>query len=100
MNTPSGAGEEAVPVLGPLALPAGGQGALRGTMRAPAADARGRPSRDGGLPPGAWLREAEVARELKVSRTPVRDAFRILASEGLVLINDNHVAIVRPLTTE
>jgi len=30
---------------------------------------------DGVLEPGAWLREAEIARELNVSRTPVRDAF-------------------------
>jgi DNA-binding GntR family transcriptional regulator len=55
---------------------------------------------DGGLPPGAWLREAEVARELKVSRTPVRDAFRILASEGLVNINANQGVLVAPMTSD
>jgi DNA-binding GntR family transcriptional regulator len=55
---------------------------------------------DGVLEPGAWLREAEVARELKVSRTPVRDSFRILASEGLVNINANQGAVVSPMTSD
>jgi DNA-binding GntR family transcriptional regulator len=36
------------------------------------------------LSPGAPLAEAEVAEALKVSRTPVRSAFRRLADEGLV----------------
>jgi DNA-binding GntR family transcriptional regulator len=55
---------------------------------------------DGQLAPGAWLREAEVARELQVSRTPIRDAFRILAAEGLVNINANQGAVVSPMTGE
>jgi DNA-binding GntR family transcriptional regulator len=55
---------------------------------------------DGALTPGTWLREAEVAREMNVSRTPVRDAFRILASEGLVSINANQGAVVAQMTTE
>jgi DNA-binding GntR family transcriptional regulator len=55
---------------------------------------------DGVLEPGAWLREAEVARELKVSRTPVRDAFRTLAAEGLVNINANQGAVVSPMTSD
>ncbi len=55
---------------------------------------------DGLLPSGTWLREAEVARELKVSRTPVRDAFRILAAEGLVNINANQGAMVSAMTSD
>ena len=38
----------------------------------------------GVLAPGDWLREAAVAEELGLSRTPVREALRTLAAEGLV----------------
>ena len=38
----------------------------------------------GSLPAGAWLREAALAEELGLSRTPVREALRTLAAEGLV----------------
>ncbi|MCP1336763.1 GntR family transcriptional regulator [Futiania mangrovi] len=41
-------------------------------------------------PDGAHLREQELAETLGVSRTPVRDALRRLASEGLVEI-ETHV---------
>jgi DNA-binding GntR family transcriptional regulator len=37
------------------------------------------------LAPGTWLREDEVARDLSVSRTPVREAFRRLADEQLLV---------------
>jgi DNA-binding GntR family transcriptional regulator len=43
----------------------------------------------GALAPGSWLREDEAARELGVSRTPVREAMRRLAEEGL-LVKANH----------
>jgi DNA-binding GntR family transcriptional regulator len=55
---------------------------------------------DGILPPGTWLRETEIARELTVSRTPVRDAFRVLAAEGLVTINANQGAVVSAMTSD
>lgn len=38
----------------------------------------------GTVPPGSWLREAALAGELGVSRTPVREALRTLAAEGLI----------------
>jgi DNA-binding GntR family transcriptional regulator len=38
----------------------------------------------GELPSGGWLREGDLASTLGVSRTPVREAFRRLAAEGLV----------------
>jgi DNA-binding GntR family transcriptional regulator len=39
---------------------------------------------DGRLPPGRRLKEEELARELGMSRTPVREALLTLESEGLV----------------
>jgi DNA-binding GntR family transcriptional regulator len=100
MNTPSGAGEDAAPALVPLAQSASGQAPSRGNMPEAVADAVRQAILDGVLPPGAWLREAEIARELQVSRTPVRDAFRILAAEGLVNINANQGAVVSQMTSE
>ena len=37
-----------------------------------------------GLPPGAELREAELAEQYDVSKSPVRDALQRLQFEGLV----------------
>ncbi|MFA5606447.1 MAG: GntR family transcriptional regulator [Leucobacter sp.] len=55
---------------------------------------------NGELPPGARLREAALADELGVSRTPVREALRSLAAEGLVDIIRNRGAQVRSWTVE
>ncbi len=40
--------------------------------------------RHGTLPPGARLREVELAERLGISRTPVREAIRRLEADGLV----------------
>jgi DNA-binding GntR family transcriptional regulator len=39
---------------------------------------------EGAIPPGAKLNERELAEQLEVSRTPLREAIRMLAAEGLV----------------
>jgi DNA-binding GntR family transcriptional regulator len=50
------------------------------------------------LEPGARLNQAALAAELGVSRIPVRDALRTLASEGLVELRGRSGAIVTQLS--
>lgn len=49
--------------------------------------------------PGESVREAELARSLGVSRTPVREAFRRLGAEGWLEIRPNQGARVRRWST-
>lgn len=51
----------------------------------------------GELPPGTRLREVKLCELLGVSRTPVREAFRTLAAEGLVDLLPNRSVIVSGL---
>lgn len=44
--------------------------------------------------PGQRLPERTLAEELQVSRTPMREALKILAAEGLVVISPNRGAVV------
>jgi DNA-binding GntR family transcriptional regulator len=53
---------------------------------------------DGALPSGAFLIEQDLAAEIGVSRTPVRDALNRLESEGLVTAEGNKRAMVRAFT--
>jgi DNA-binding GntR family transcriptional regulator len=48
----------------------------------------------GSLPPGAALDESELARRFSVSRTPVREAIRMLAASGLVEVRAHRAAVV------
>lgn len=52
----------------------------------------------GSLEPGQWLKEQEIATTLNVSRTPVREAVRRLAQDGLLDIVENRGVRVRELT--
>lgn len=54
----------------------------------------------GAIAPGTRVIELEVARELGVSRSPVREALLKLAEEGLVAILPYRGAIVTPLRDE
>lgn len=53
---------------------------------------------DGRLSPGQRLKEEELARELGISRTPVREALLMLSAEGLVDATPNRGATVRTHT--
>lgn len=48
----------------------------------------------GRLPPGTAIKERDTAQELGVSRTPMREAIRILAQEGLVILRPARSPIV------
>lgn len=52
---------------------------------------------EGRYPPSCRLVEQKVAAELNLSRTPVREALKMLAAEGLVTIERNVGAMVRPI---
>jgi DNA-binding GntR family transcriptional regulator len=52
------------------------------------------------LRPGAHVNELALAAELKVSRTPVREALRRLVSEGLVTVVPNKGFFRQPLDIE
>jgi DNA-binding GntR family transcriptional regulator len=54
----------------------------------------------GPLPPGAPLDETELARRFSVSRTPVREAIRMLAASGLVEVRAHRAAVVARPTAE
>ena len=53
--------------------------------------------RPGEIPPGTRLRQEVLAEELGISRTPLREAMRLLAADGLVELEPNRGAIVTAL---
>lgn len=55
---------------------------------------------EGTLAESTWLREADLARELSVSRTPVREALRRLADERLVQRVANRGSVVSSMTLD
>lgn len=50
------------------------------------------------LAPGAKLNERELSEQLGVSRTPLREALKVLSTEGLVELQPNRGAVVATLT--
>ncbi len=55
---------------------------------------------EGVLAPGARLNERELCEQLGLSRTPLREAFRMLASEGLLVQLPNRGAQVVALSAD
>lgn len=53
---------------------------------------------EGALAPGEKLNETALCERFGVSRTPLREALRSLAAEGLVTLRPGRGAIVAPLT--
>jgi DNA-binding GntR family transcriptional regulator len=53
---------------------------------------------EGRIPPGAKLNERELCEQLRVSRTPLREAIKLLAAEGLVDLLPNRGAVAVRLT--
>lgn len=49
---------------------------------------------DGSVEPGTTLNQAELARDFGVSRTPMREAFRMLQEEGLIQAEPDRRAVV------
>jgi len=54
----------------------------------------------GELSPGEKLSEIELAKKMKVSRTPIREAFRQLQMEGYISVEPNKGAFVSKLPSE
>jgi DNA-binding GntR family transcriptional regulator len=54
----------------------------------------------GRLEPGSRLDEQEIAQRFGVSRTPVREAFRLMAANNLVELRGRQGAIVRAIKAE
>jgi len=52
------------------------------------------------LAPGSWLDEQAIAAALGISRTPLREALKVLASEGLVRLEPRRGCYVAELTEQ
>ena len=55
---------------------------------------------EGAIAPGAKLNERELALQLNVSRTPLREAIKMLAAEGLVELLPNRGAVAVSLSEQ
>ena len=53
---------------------------------------------EGTIAPGAKLNERELSEQLRVSRTPLREAIKLLAAEGMVDLLPNRGAVAVKLT--
>jgi DNA-binding GntR family transcriptional regulator len=54
----------------------------------------------GDVRPGAKTSQAELARDLDVGRTPLREAIRMLQSEGLIFTEPNRRVVIASLSIE
>jgi DNA-binding GntR family transcriptional regulator len=55
---------------------------------------------EGVLAPGSKIPERELCENLGVSRTPLREALKVLATEGLVVLEPNRGARISEITME
>jgi DNA-binding GntR family transcriptional regulator len=52
------------------------------------------------LPPGDWIDEMKLCAELGISRTPLREALKVLATEGLVTMRVRRGAYVTEVSSD
>jgi DNA-binding GntR family transcriptional regulator len=52
------------------------------------------------LEPGAWIDETKLAAEYGISRTPLREALKVLAAEGLVAMKPRRGAYVAEMSRD
>lgn len=52
------------------------------------------------ISPGTWLVEREISETYNVSRTPVREVLRVLATDGLIILEPSKGYFVRKLNFE
>jgi DNA-binding GntR family transcriptional regulator len=52
------------------------------------------------LPPGTWIDEQALATSYGISRTPLREALKVLVSEGLVTLKPRRGCYVTELSTD
>jgi DNA-binding GntR family transcriptional regulator len=52
------------------------------------------------LEPGAWIDESKLALEYGISRTPLREALKVLAAEGLVAMKPRRGAYVAEMSRD
>jgi DNA-binding GntR family transcriptional regulator len=52
------------------------------------------------LAPGSWIDELKIAEELGISRTPLREALKVLAAEGLVTMKVRRGAYVTEVSEQ
>ncbi|MCE1251735.1 MAG: GntR family transcriptional regulator, partial [Comamonadaceae bacterium] len=50
------------------------------------------------LAPGSWIDELKIAEEFGISRTPLREAIKVLAAEGLVTMKVRRGAYVTEMS--
>lgn len=55
---------------------------------------------DGEIPPGARIPERDLCARLQISRTPLREALKVLAAEGLVLLLPHRGSRAAKLTSK
>ena len=54
----------------------------------------------GKYPPGSWLQENDIASKLGISRSPVREALRLLVADGIATVIPNKGIFVRTYTAK
>lgn len=52
------------------------------------------------LPPGSWIDEIALASQYGISRTPMREALKVLAAEGLVTLVPRRGCFVTEISTD